>query len=61
MNWTSPAEFFAMGGYGIYVWGSLGATIAVISIECILLLQQRKAVLTQVKREINLDKRLPNE
>lgn len=61
MNWSSPAEFFAMGGYGAYVWGSLGATIAVICVECILLRLRRKATLTQVKREITLDKRLFNE
>ena len=22
--WNSPAEFFAMGGYALYVWGSFG-------------------------------------
>ena len=22
MNWSSPTEFFHMGGYGVYVWGS---------------------------------------
>jgi heme exporter protein D len=22
VNWSSPAEFFAMGGYGLYVWGA---------------------------------------
>ena len=24
MNWGSASEFFAMGGYGLYVWGSYG-------------------------------------
>ena len=24
MNWESPAAFLAMGGYGLYVWGSFG-------------------------------------
>jgi heme exporter protein D len=24
MNWGSVSEFFAMGGYGLYVWGSYG-------------------------------------
>ena len=24
MQWHSFAEFFAMGGYGLYVWGSYG-------------------------------------
>ena len=26
MQWGSPTEFFAMGGYGLYVWISFGAT-----------------------------------
>ena len=25
MNWGSASEFFAMGGYGFYVWGSFAA------------------------------------
>ncbi|HEY4068748.1 MAG TPA: heme exporter protein CcmD [Burkholderiaceae bacterium] len=24
MIWGSASEFFAMGGYGLYVWGSYG-------------------------------------
>ena len=24
MNWDSAAAFFAMGGYGLYVWGAYG-------------------------------------
>jgi heme exporter protein D len=24
MNWGSASEFFAMGGYGLYVWGAYG-------------------------------------
>ena len=26
MNWNSAGEFFAMGGYGLYVWGSYAVT-----------------------------------
>lgn len=26
MIWNSASEFFAMGGYGLYVWGSYGVT-----------------------------------
>ena len=28
MNWNSASEFFNMGGYGLYVWGSYGVTAA---------------------------------
>jgi heme exporter protein D len=28
MNWNSASEFFYMGGYGLYVWGSYAVTAA---------------------------------
>jgi heme exporter protein D len=33
MNWGSAGEFFAMGGYGVYVWGAYGVTALCIAIE----------------------------
>jgi heme exporter protein C len=30
MHWQSWAEFLAMGGYGLYVWGSFGVTAVVL-------------------------------
>ena len=33
-------EFFSMGGYGLYVWGSYGVTFALLAIE-ILVLRKR--------------------
>lgn len=33
MQWTSPAEFFAMGGYGLYVWGAYGVAAALWVVE----------------------------
>ena len=36
MNWNSAADFFAMGGYGLYVWGSYGATLLLMTIEPLL-------------------------
>ena len=37
MTWNSPAEFFAMGGYAFYVWGSFGVTALALLIEPLLL------------------------
>ncbi|AEC20380.1 hypothetical protein PT7_1840 [Pusillimonas sp. T7-7] len=54
MNWTSPAEFFAMGGYGQYVWGSVAVTLVVLCAEWLLLRQRRKAALSLVKRQLIL-------
>jgi len=36
MNWNSASEFFAMGGYGLYVWGSYGVTAAFMLVEPVL-------------------------
>jgi heme exporter protein D len=33
MTWNSASEFFAMGGYGLYVWGSYLVTLVVMLIE----------------------------
>jgi heme exporter protein D len=30
MVWDSWSSFFAMGGYGLYVWGSVLTTLALI-------------------------------
>ena len=46
MNWGGWSEFLAMGGYGLYVWGSYGVTVALLGLEVILLMkrtQQREA------------------
>ena len=31
----SLAEFFAMGGYGFYVWGSYVMTVVLVAIEIV--------------------------
>jgi heme exporter protein D len=33
MNWNSAAEFFAMGGYGPYVWASFGMAALLMAAE----------------------------
>ena len=42
MNWGSAGEFFAMGGYGLYVWGSYGVSALAIAIELLALSARRK-------------------
>lgn len=51
MNWASPAEFFAMGGYAFYVWGSFLATAACIAAEALILRARRKQALRRVRAE----------
>ena len=50
MMWASWGEFWAMGGYGLYVWGSYGAAFIVILIEIILLGRGHKQTLKRLKR-----------
>jgi heme exporter protein D len=45
MIWASAADFFVMGGYGVYVWGSFGITAACITLEIFLLRARRRAAL----------------
>ena len=33
MNWASWSDFWAMGGYGLYVWGSYAVTLALMLLE----------------------------
>ena len=33
MIWNSWSDFVAMGGYGLYVWGSFGVTALVLAGE----------------------------
>jgi len=40
MQWSSAAEFFAMGGYGLYVWGAYAVTAAVIAAELVTLIRR---------------------
>ena len=46
MIWNSWSEFIAMGGYGLYVWGSFGVTAAAIAAEIWSVAARRKAVLS---------------
>ena len=45
MNWASWSDFFAMGGYALYVWGSYAVTAGLIVVEIILLKSRRRAAL----------------
>jgi len=42
MSWGGWSEFFAMGGYAWYVWGSYGVTFALLGLEVILLMKRTR-------------------
>ena len=43
-------EFFNMGGYAFYVWTSYGIALAVLLINVILPLRQRKKLMGDINR-----------
>ena len=51
MSWGSPAEFFAMGGYALYVWGSVLVCAAIMVMEPILARKRQKDILLALRRE----------
>ncbi len=52
MQWNSVSEFFAMGGYALYVWGSFGVTSAVMLIESLQIRRQRQELLRNLRTEL---------
>lgn len=48
MSWS---EFFEMGGYAFYVWGSFGVALSLMAAEVLLLRRRRKRALLQQVRQ----------
>ncbi|HEB96066.1 MAG TPA: heme exporter protein CcmD [Sedimenticola thiotaurini] len=55
MNAGSLGEFFEMGGYALYVWGSFGATFLLMAVEPILVRRRHQAILQRIRRMIRLE------
>jgi heme exporter protein D len=53
MSWGSPAEFFAMGGYALYVWGSYAVSALAVGAELVLLARRRRTLLRRLGRSLN--------
>ncbi|MBU3670047.1 MAG: heme exporter protein CcmD [Polynucleobacter sp.] len=49
--WNSPAEFFAMGGYALYVWSSFGVCALVLIWEPVSIRLRKKAIIHRLKLE----------
>ena len=54
--WNSPAEFFAMGGYALYVWSSFGVCALIMALEPIAINARRKKIVQRLQREIRAEK-----
>ena len=44
MNWDSWSDFLRMGGYGPYVWGSLGVMVLAMAVEVWQVAARRRAL-----------------
>ncbi|MGE5649115.1 heme exporter protein CcmD [Noviherbaspirillum sp. UKPF54] len=50
MIWNSWSDFFAMGGYALYVWGSFLVMFGMLGAEVLMLQMRRKSTLQQLRR-----------
>jgi heme exporter protein D len=55
MRWQSWAEFWNMGGYAVYVWGSVGVCVLLMLLEVWQARAARRQVLMQIQAEMTLD------
>ena len=53
MNWASAADFFAMGGYGVYVWGAYAVTAALMLVEPVLAVQRGRRAVRDAARRVD--------
>ncbi|MDO9449741.1 MAG: heme exporter protein CcmD [Rugosibacter sp.] len=51
MHWNSIGDFFAMGGYALYVWGSFGACFLLMAAEPFLVRRRLNDVRLSLARE----------
>jgi heme exporter protein D len=55
MRWESWSDFWAMGGYALYVWGSVGVTALLMALEVWQARHARQQALQQVREQKALD------
>jgi heme exporter protein D len=48
MIWNSVSDFAAMGGYGLYVWGSYGVALLLMIVEPVLAARRRRRAMQAV-------------
>ncbi len=46
------SEFFAMGGYAVYVWPSFALAAIVLIANVVVPMQQRKRILKEIARKL---------
>jgi heme exporter protein D len=61
MSWGSATEFFAMGGYGLYVWASYGAAAVLMLVEPVLAVRRHRQALRDAAQQTPRDHSSLNE
>lgn len=56
MNWNSPADFFAMGGYALYVWGSFGVCALALLAEPLLVGKRYRNIVASLRQRARANK-----
>ncbi len=49
------ADFFAMGGHGLYVWGSFGVAAILMVAEVIIVLKHKRTLMQRLGRMIRMN------
>lgn len=55
LAWDSLADFAAMGGYALYVWGSFGMVALALGWELTTLLQRHRRALEELEQQRQLE------
>lgn len=55
MIWASWSDFFAMGGYAFYVWGSYAVTAVLMIAEVIFVMRRHRDVLMRLARTVSAE------
>ena len=50
MMWSSASEFFAMGGYALYVWSAYAVCLVLMLVEPLAARRQREQALREARR-----------
>ncbi len=51
MIWNSASEFFAMGGYALYVWGSYGVIAFFMGADALIAIKRRRAAVAVARTD----------
>ena len=55
MRWEIWSDFWFMGGYGLYVWGSMGMTALLLLVEMVQARLAHRRALALVRAEQSLE------